>query len=80
MDSEYDNWGGGGAARRWRAKYRAKCSLIERKKNRKESVRSMAHLTRCEGEPKAACNYYGKTYDCHPVRNETINMTNHLKV
>ena len=38
------------------------------------------HFTRCEGELSAAYNSYGKTYACHPVRNERTNMNNHLKV
>ena len=68
MDPEYDIV----------AEQSAKQSSIQlrEKRSRKKVLDAWAHFTRCDGEPRAACNYYA----CHPVKNGTSNMNNHLKV
>lgn len=59
------------------AEQSAKQSSIQlrEKRSRKKVLDAWAHFTRCDGEPRAACNYYA----CHPVKNGTSNMNNHLK-
>lgn len=53
MDLEYDIM----------AEQSAKQSSVQlrEKRSRKKVSDAWAHFTRCDGEPRAACNYCGKT-------------------